>query len=58
MWHTDDPQYIRDMARFARSHRRLELLVYDAGKPGSLFDLAVRPRSLAAYRASIVPLAG
>ena len=58
LWHTDDPQYIRDMAHFARSHRRLELLVYDNGKPGSLFDLAARPRSLAAYRASIVPLAG
>ena len=58
LWHTDDPQYIRDMARFARTHRRLELLVYDNGKPGSLFDLALRPKSLAAYRASIVPLAG
>jgi hypothetical protein len=56
LWRTDDPQYIRDMARFARTHRRLELLVYDNGKPGSLFDLALRPRSLAAYRASIVPL--
>jgi hypothetical protein len=56
LWYTDDPQYIRDMARFARTHRRLELLVYDNGRPGSLFDLALRPRSLAAYRASIVPL--
>jgi hypothetical protein len=56
LWRTDDPQYIRDMAKFARTHRRLELLVYDNGKPGSLFDLAARPKSLAAYRASIVPL--
>ena len=56
LWHTDDPQYIRDMGRFARTHRRLELLVYDNGKPGSLFDLAVRPRSLAAYRTLITPL--
>ena len=56
LWRADDPQYIRDMATFARTHRRLELLVYDSGKPGSLFDLALRPKSLAAYRAAIVPL--
>jgi hypothetical protein len=57
LWYTDDPQYVLDMARFARTHRRLELLVYDSGKPRSLFDLALRPRSLAAYHAAIVPLA-
>jgi hypothetical protein len=56
LWYRDDPQYIRDMARFARTHRRLELLVYDSGKPGSLFDLASRPRSRAAYRSLITPL--
>jgi hypothetical protein len=56
LWRADDPQYIRDMARFARTHRRLELLVYDNGKPGSLFDLALRPRSRAAYRSLITPL--
>jgi hypothetical protein len=56
LWHADDPQYIGDMARFARTHRRLELLVYDSGRPGSLFDLALRPKSLAAYRALITPL--
>jgi len=44
------------MARFARTHRRLELLVYANGKPGSLFDLASRPRSRAAYRLLITPL--
>ena len=54
LWRTDDAQYIRDMAKFARTHRRLELLVYDNGRPGSLFDLALRTKSLAAYRASIV----
>jgi len=58
LWYRDDPQYIRDMARFARTHRRLELLVYDNGRPGSLFDLALRPRSLAAYRSLIVPMGG
>jgi hypothetical protein len=56
LWGRDDPQYIRDMARFARTHKRLELLVYANGKPGSLFDLASRPRSRAAYRSLITPL--
>jgi hypothetical protein len=56
LWGRDDPAYIRDMARFARTHRRLELLVYVNGKPGSLFDLASRPRSRAAYRSLITPL--
>ena len=35
LWGRDDPQYIRAMARFARTHRRLELLVYVNGKRGS-----------------------
>ena len=56
LWGRDDPTYIRDMARFARAHRRLELLVYVSGKPGSLFDLASRPRSRTAYRSLITPL--
>jgi hypothetical protein len=56
LWGRYDPQYIRDMARFARTHRRLELLVYASGKPGSLFDLASRPRSRATYRSLIRPL--
>jgi hypothetical protein len=57
LWGRDDPAYIRDMARFARTHKRLALLVYVNGKPGSLFDLASRPRSRAAYRSLITPLA-
>jgi hypothetical protein len=56
LWRTDDPQYVRDMARFARTHARLELLVYDNGKPGSLFDLALRPKSRTVYRSLITPL--
>jgi hypothetical protein len=46
LWGRDDLSYVRDMARFARTHRRLELLVYVNGKPGSLVDLASRPRSV------------
>jgi hypothetical protein len=52
----DDPAFVRTMARFARTHSRLELLVYNSGKAGSPYDLASRPRSRAAYRAVITPL--
>jgi hypothetical protein len=44
------------MATFARTHPRLELLAYYSGRPGSVFDLASKPRSRAAYRRLIVPL--
>ncbi|MEP6977116.1 MAG: glycosyl hydrolase [Thermoleophilia bacterium] len=56
VWESDDPEFIRTMARFVRAHGRVELLVYNAGKLGSGSDLGSRPRSRAAYRASITPL--
>jgi hypothetical protein len=34
------------------------LAVYYSGRPGSVFDLATKPRSLAAYRRLIAPLGG
>jgi len=56
VWESDNPDFIRTMARFVRTHRRVELLLYNAGKPGSPSDLGPRPRSRAAYRAAITPL--
>ena len=47
---------VRTMARFVRTHMRVELLVYNAGKPGSPSDMGPRPPSRAAYRAAITPL--
>jgi hypothetical protein len=44
------------MARFLRTHHRTELISYYNAKPGSIFDLASKPLSLAAYRRYIVPL--
>jgi hypothetical protein len=44
------------MAKFVRQHRRVEFIAYYSGRPGSVFDLAVKPRSRAAYRALITPL--
>jgi hypothetical protein len=56
LWGIDDPAFVERMAEFARMHPRLELLAYYSGRPGSVFDLASKPRSLAAYRKLIVPL--
>jgi hypothetical protein len=56
LWGVDDPEFVRRMARFVRSHRRVELLVYFESKPGSVFDLGTKPRSLAAYREAIAGL--
>jgi hypothetical protein len=56
LWGIDDPAFVERMATFARTHPRLELLAYYSGRPGSVFDLASKPRSRAAYRRLIVPL--
>jgi hypothetical protein len=56
VWGFDDPHFIRDMAKFVRLHRRVEFIAYYSGRPGSVFDLATKPRSREAYRALITPL--
>ncbi|MHB8641323.1 MAG: glycosyl hydrolase [Gaiellaceae bacterium] len=56
LWGIDDPDFVRRMGAFARSHPRLELLAYFESVPGSVFDLATKPRSRAAYRSEITPL--
>jgi hypothetical protein len=55
-WGIDDPAFIEQMAQFARTHRRLELLAYYNGGAGSPWDLAGQPQSRAAYRRLIDPL--
>jgi hypothetical protein len=52
----DAPAAVRRMARFARTHRRVRLVVFFDGKPGSPWNLATKPRSLAAYKRYVVPL--
>jgi hypothetical protein len=54
----DDPGFVSRMASFVRTHRRVEMLSFYNGKAGSLYDLASKPRSRAAYRRLIVPLGG
>ena len=56
LWSIDDPAFVGRMARFARSHGRVEFVSYFSGTPGSPFDLASKPRSRAAYRSEISPL--
>lgn len=58
LWGVDDPSFVSEMATFIRTHRRTVLAVYYSGRPGSVFDLATKPRSLAAYRRLIAPLGG
>jgi hypothetical protein len=58
LWGFDDPQFVRDMAKFVRTHKRVEFVAYFSGQPGSVFDLASKPQSRAAYRSLITPLSG
>ncbi len=56
LWAIDDPTFIERMARFVRTHARVELVSYYDSKPGSTWDLASKPRSRAAYRRLVTPL--
>jgi len=56
VWGFDDAQFVRDMAKWVRAHRRVEFIAYYSGRSGSVFDLASKPQSRAAYRSLISPL--
>lgn len=56
LWGIDDPAFVRRMGGWARTHRRLILLSWFESNPGSIFDLANKPASRAAYRRYITPL--
>jgi hypothetical protein len=56
LWGIDDPAFVERMAAFVKSHPRTEFLLYFSSRPGSLWDLASKPRSRAAYRRVITPL--
>lgn len=58
LWGIDDPRFIRAMAHFVRTHRRTSLISYFNARPGSVFDIASKPRSRSAYRRLIAPLGG
>jgi hypothetical protein len=56
LWGIDDPPFVRAMAKWIETHRRTELVSYFKSSPGAIWDLASKPKSLAAYRSLIVPL--
>ena len=56
LWGFDDAAFVRAMAAWLRSHKRVEFAAYFSGKPGSVWDLATKPQSRAAYRTLITPL--
>jgi hypothetical protein len=56
LYTVDDPKFVERMASFVKTHPRVELVSYFDSKPGSIWDLASKPRSLAAYRRLIAPL--
>jgi hypothetical protein len=56
LWNIDDPLFVLKMAAFVKTHRRVELVSYFNSKSGSIFDLANKPKSRAAYRQAITPL--
>jgi beta-mannanase len=56
LWGIDDPKFVQEMAAFVNTHRRTSMIAYFNAKPGSIFDLASKPKSLAAYKRLIVPL--
>jgi hypothetical protein len=56
LWGIDDPPFVERMATFVKTHPRTEFLLYFSSRPGSIWDLASKPRSRAAYRRVITPL--
>jgi hypothetical protein len=56
LYTVDDPRFVARMARFLRTHPRVELVSYFDSRPGSIWDLDSKPRSRAAYRKLIATL--
>jgi hypothetical protein len=56
LWGIDGPSFVKQMADFVRTHKRVEMIAYYNGRPGSLFDIASKPATRAAYRQLIAPL--
>jgi hypothetical protein len=54
----DDPAFIKHVCKFLSTHRATEMQAYFEGHPGSVLDLASKPKSKAMYRQCLTPLAG
>jgi PKD repeat protein len=53
----DDPTFVTQMCSFLKAHGSTEASVFYESRPGSKYDLGDKPRSAAAYRSCVVPLA-
>jgi hypothetical protein len=56
LWGIDDPSFVRHMHDWVVTHARTAFIAYYSGGPGSVWDLATKPRSRALYRSLIAPL--
>lgn len=52
-WGTDDPAFTSKMFKWAASHPRTKALIYFHGNGSNLFQLNLRPRTKAVYRAAV-----
>ena len=56
LWGIDHPAFVRRIGSFIRNHPRVKLAIFFEAQRGSIFDLASKPRSRAAYRNQIARL--
>jgi PKD repeat protein len=54
----DDPAFVQHMCTFLKTHAATEVAAFYESRPGSRYDLEPKPKSRAAYRECITPLAG
>ena len=53
LWGRDDPAFVKRLFAFARSHRRVRMLVYNQGRESGPFRLKRYPRGRRALRAEL-----
>ena len=54
----DDPAFVQHLCSFLKTHAATEVAAFYESRPGSRYDLEPKPKSRAAYRECITPLAG
>jgi hypothetical protein len=54
----DHPDFVQKMANFVSSHPRVQAIVFHKSEKANGYDLGSKPRSEAAYKKYILPLAG
>ena len=52
----DDPEFVKRICRFLRTHNRVRVASYHEARPGSPYDLGLKPRARAEYRRCITPI--